>query len=351
MYSLLKVPFLYPFYGLLYLILQRPDLGLRALSALEESEGERGRSERGLSRSLTALTPSEQTLHPPQKKKKKVLALLQIINPFMWLSPSLVARSHSKFFHAVFGSATSTAAIPPLSADQRARLDAAVAAATAEARAASAAKAARARDPLGSLPSPSSSSSGRELLSWLRWAFLEPEGAACFPWYTRWLRRALVAPLSLAFPLAPRLLSIGDTRGVAVDALRPWLHSKGLRVSRRSGRGAPPIDDACFFKRRRAWECRSFGAVAAALGCVPLVSWLLAFAVTAGAALWAGDLEREGASRVLVPPPAAPPPAAPAPASSEAAAAAGGVGPLQQQAEKQAAAAAAAAPSASKQEL
>lgn len=73
MYSLLKVPFLYPFYGLLYLILQRPDLGLRALSALEESEGERGRSERGLSRSLTALTPSEQTLLPPQKKKKKSL--------------------------------------------------------------------------------------------------------------------------------------------------------------------------------------------------------------------------------------------------------------------------------------
>ena len=292
----------------------------------------------------------------------------------MWLSPSLVARSHSKFFNAVFESALggggrgpssssvatrTAAAVTPLSADQRARLDAAVAAATAEADAAAAAAAARARDPLGSLPSPSSSAG--EVLGWLRWALLvEPEGGARaaarrLPWHLRWLRRTLVAPLYLAFPLAPRLLSIRDTRDVAVGALRPWLKVKGLRVSKGGAGGrrgaALSVDDACFFSRRRAWECRSFGAVAAALGCVPLLSWLLAFATTAGAALWAADLEQfEGGSRVLVPPPAVP---APAPATSGGAVGGGG-GPLQQQAEKQAAsssAAAAAAVSASKQEL
>ena len=172
---------------------------------------------------------------------------------------------------------------------------------------------------------------------------LEPgKWSSRFPWYLRWLRRIVVAPLYLAFPLAPRLLSIGDTRDVAVDALRPWLKAKGLRVSKGNRRqGNSSVDDACFFSRRRAWECRSFGAVAAVLGCVPVVSWLLAFAVTAGAALWAADLERlEGGSRVLVPPPAVPVPASPPAPSSAAAAAAetasGGVGgPLQQHAEKQ----------------
>lgn len=254
----------------------------------------------------------------------------------MWLSPRLVARSHSKFFNAVFQSAVvrgssssaatrtaAAAAATPLSADQRARLDAAVAAATAEATAAAAAKAARARDTLGSLSSTSSLSAG-ELLSWARWALLEPEGggggAPRLPWHLRWLRRTLVAPLYLAFPLAPRLLSIRDTRDVAVDALRPYLKAKGLRVSKK-GRGSrqgfssaaaadASVDDACFFSKRSAWECRSFGAVAAALGCVPVLSWLLAFATTAGAALWAADLERfGGGSRALVPPPAVPAPA------------------------------------------
>lgn len=289
---------------------------------------------------------------PPPPPKQTVSALLQIINPLMWLSPSLVARSHSKFFNAVFAStvggggrgggpsssgssSVATSTSTPLSADQRARLDAVVAADAAKAQAAAASRAARARDPLGSLPSRSSST--REILSWLRWAFLEPENTARFPWYLRWLKRTLIAPLYLAFPLGPRLLSIRDTRDVAVDALRPWLKSKGLRVSK---------GDACFFSTCRAWECRSFGAVAAVLGCVPLVSWLLAFATTAGAALWAADLERfGGGSRVLVPPQAVPaPPSAPS-------ATGGGGGPLQQQAEKQQAASAAAAVSASKQEL
>lgn len=234
----------------------------------------------------------------------------------MWLSPRLVARSHSKFFNAVFqsavvGSVTSAGSAAPLSPDQRARLDAAVAAATAEA--AAAAKAARARNPLAALPSSSSATS--EILSWLRWAFTEPERTR-FPWYLRWRRRSLLAPLCLAFPLAPRLLSVRDTRDVAVDALRPWMKSKGLKVSKGGGRGggsgsrrAFTVDDACF-SRRRAWECRSFGAVAEVLGCVPVLSWLLAFATTAGAALWAADLEKfEGGSRVLVPPPEVPPPA------------------------------------------
>lgn len=221
----------------------------------------------------------------------------------MWLSPRLLARSHAKFFNAVFqsaigsvgsGSSGISTGSTPLSADQQARLDPDVAAAAAEADATAATKASRARDPRVTLPS--SSSSASEILSWLRWAFTEPE--ARFPWYLRWLKRSLLAPLYLAFPLAPRLLSIGDTRDIAVDALSPWMNSKRsltLTGGSRRATAAVAVDDACFFSRRRAWECRSFGAVAAVLGCVPFLSWLLAFATTAGAALWAADMEKQAA--------------------------------------------------------
>ncbi len=40
------------------------------------------------------------------------------------------------------------------------------------------------------------------------------------------------------------------------------------------------------------WAFRSFGAVAYGLGFVPLISWLLNFVTTIGAALWAADIER-----------------------------------------------------------
>jgi hypothetical protein len=40
------------------------------------------------------------------------------------------------------------------------------------------------------------------------------------------------------------------------------------------------------------WSFRSFGAVAYGLGFVPLLSWILNFVTTVGAALWAADIER-----------------------------------------------------------
>lgn len=40
------------------------------------------------------------------------------------------------------------------------------------------------------------------------------------------------------------------------------------------------------------WGFRSFGAVAYGLGFVPVLSWLLNFVTTIGAALWAADIER-----------------------------------------------------------
>lgn len=284
------------------------------------------------------------------QKKISLRSLLQIINPFMWLSPRLVARSHAKFFNAVFEAANGAPLAAPsstqqqqLTQEQRARLDAAVAAATAEAQAKAAAEAEAARRRRqflrgqgGSSSSFSLLSSPKEVLSLLRAIVTEPESH--LPWWlralARWVKRAVAVPLALAFPLAAKLLLsssssspsrllLRDTRGVAVDAMRPWLKSKGLRLCRSYGSGAAPAvaagpvaDDACVFERRLAWECRAFGAVAVALGLLPLLSWLLNFLTTAGAALWAADLERVegggggGGVRVLVPPPAVPAPAA-----------------------------------------
>ena len=47
-----------------------------------------------------------------------------------------------------------------------------------------------------------------------------------------------------------------------------------------------------------AWS-RSFGGVSYALGCVPVLSWLLEFSSSVGAALWAADMEKSGRIRLL----------------------------------------------------
>ena len=44
---------------------------------------------------------------------------------------------------------------------------------------------------------------------------------------------------------------------------------------------------------------RSFGGVSYALGCVPILSWLLEFSSTVGAAMWAADMEKSGKIRLL----------------------------------------------------
>ena len=44
---------------------------------------------------------------------------------------------------------------------------------------------------------------------------------------------------------------------------------------------------------------RSFGGVSYALGCVPVLSWLLEFSSSVGAALWAADMEKSGRIRLL----------------------------------------------------
>jgi len=47
------------------------------------------------------------------------------------------------------------------------------------------------------------------------------------------------------------------------------------------------------------WEFRSFGGVSYALGCVPILSWLLEFSSSVGAALWAADMEKSERIRLL----------------------------------------------------
>ena len=47
------------------------------------------------------------------------------------------------------------------------------------------------------------------------------------------------------------------------------------------------------------WLRREFGGVSYALGCVPVLSWLLEFSSSVGAALWAADMEKSGHIRLL----------------------------------------------------
>ncbi len=47
------------------------------------------------------------------------------------------------------------------------------------------------------------------------------------------------------------------------------------------------------------WEFRSFGITAYVLGFIPILSWILNFSTSVGAALWAADMERRGQLRLL----------------------------------------------------
>jgi len=123
------------------------------------------------------------------------------------------------------------------------------------------------------------------------------------------------APVKVLFPLAPKLLAAttagASAPALAAAALSPWLARKGVR-------GAAEIDALSAVNRcgrarlgwtsSRAWHgsrCQAarvctrrasmlgFGGVAFGLGLVPLLSWVLGFTNSVGAAIFAADLERE----------------------------------------------------------
>ena len=48
------------------------------------------------------------------------------------------------------------------------------------------------------------------------------------------------------------------------------------------------------------WEFRAFGVTAYVLGFIPILSWILNFTTSVGAALWAVEMERSGQFRLLV---------------------------------------------------
>ncbi|KAK9836096.1 hypothetical protein WJX81_000645 [Elliptochloris bilobata] len=98
-------------------------------------------------------------------------------------------------------------------------------------------------------------------------------------------KRMLQAPIKLLFPAAPKLVAAAmqpaSAPALATAALSPWLAAKGIK-------GAQEID--AFAAANRA-SMVGFGSVAFAVGLVPVLSWILGFTNSIGAAVYAADLE------------------------------------------------------------
>ncbi|CAL8472117.1 g11659 [Coccomyxa elongata] len=114
----------------------------------------------------------------------------------------------------------------------------------------------------------------------LLWIFAPPP--ANEPWWKRLPRRLVNAPARLIFPAGSKLLQAGNSRSYAMNALKPYLKRKGITSWEEQA--------AVAYENR--WSFRAFGAVAYGLGFVPILSWILNFTTSIGAALWAADMER-----------------------------------------------------------
>ena len=68
-----------------------------------------------------------------------------------------------------------------------------------------------------------------------------------------------------------------------------WVLQKGIK--------SPEEQAAIAYEHR--WEFRSFGITAYVLGFIPILSWILNFTTSAGAGLWAAEMERTGQFRLL----------------------------------------------------
>ena len=59
-------------------------------------------------------------------------------------------------------------------------------------------------------------------------------------------------------------------------------------------KGIKTAEERAAIAYEHRWDFRAFGLTAYVLGFIPLLSWILNFATSVGAALWAADMERSG---------------------------------------------------------
>ena len=213
-------------------------------------------------------------------------AALQLLLPLYWLSARLSEKHHEKIFTAVYerraGRTAAAAAGPPALSPRQAAALAAVDAVTAAAATPVDAAAAGAAAAAATTPhSP--------LVAALLLLIRPPPTAA--GWLVSAARRAVSAPLGLAFPALPRALAVLSTGDLGSAWLAPYLRAARKAASKGVTGG---IAGAASLARAGPAASAAFGAVALALSCVPIVSRLLAFFTAAGAALWAADLAAAG---------------------------------------------------------
>ncbi|CAK0787852.1 hypothetical protein CVIRNUC_011074 [Coccomyxa viridis] len=210
------------------------------------------------------------------------LVVLEVLVPIYWLSDSLVENHHKQVFNAVFDRQLgATRPVAPLTETERTRLRELVdlhAPRLRKVQFTSLEDKLQEKYPNQEIPAP---------IKLLLWIFTPaPPGT---PIWLKVPRRILNAPAKLIFPAAPKLLGAQNARAYAVQKIRPYLKKKGIKS----------WDEQAAIAYEHRWEFRSFGGVSYALGCVPILSWLLEFSSTVGAAMWAADMEKSGKIRLL----------------------------------------------------
>lgn len=210
------------------------------------------------------------------------LLVMEILVPVFWLSDSLVEGHHKQIFNAVFsGQLGPTRPIAPLSDGEKARLRELVTQHAPHLRRkqfTTLEDKLHEKYPNQEIPVP---------IQLLLWIFTPaPPGS---PIWVKIPRRILNLPAKLIFPAAPKLLGAQNARAYAVQKIKPYLIKKGIKS----------WDEQAAVAYEHRWEFRSFGGVSYALGCVPVLSWLLEFSSSVGAALWAADMEKSGRIRLL----------------------------------------------------
>jgi hypothetical protein len=203
-------------------------------------------------------------------------ALLQVCLPLYWISHRLSEKHHEKVFAELYSrrvGASTTAqhqavAISPRQAAALAAVDAVTSAASAPVDA-----------PAGSAGA-ATTPPHAPLVAALLFLIRPPPTAA--GWVVSSARRAVAAPLGLAFPALPRIAAVLSTGHLGSAWMAPYLRAA------RKGRGG--MAGAAALARAGPTASAAFGLMALLLGCVPVLSRLLAFFTAAGAALWAADL-------------------------------------------------------------
>lgn len=98
-------------------------------------------------------------------------------------------------------------------------------------------------------------------------------------------RDVITLPIKALVPLSlPVFALVMDGPAQAASLHQAWLERKGLSSAE---------EQAAVCQRHRG-AYRAFGAVAAGLNYIPVLSWFLSLSNAVGAALWAADVEKKG---------------------------------------------------------